>query len=119
MKVLHTLEYPRYGKMDSIAPIVIGDNVYIGTGAYVMPGVHIGNNVIIGAGAIVTRDIPNNVVAVGIPARPIETLDEYYEHIKAKGKLYPTVGMPREEKRAYFEGVFSGDKMTEDETDTN
>ena len=70
VKVLHTLEYPGMEKMDSIAPIVIGDNVYIGTGAYVMPGVHIGNNVIVGAGAIVTRDIPDNVVAVGIPARP-------------------------------------------------
>lgn len=107
IKVLKTLGYPGMEKMDSIAPIVLGDNVYIGTGAYIMPGVHIGNNVVVGAGAIVTHDLPDNVVAVGIPAKPIESLDEFYEHVKAKGKLYPTLGLTVEEKRAYFEKVFS------------
>lgn len=50
--------------------IVIGDNVQIGAAAIILPGVHIGNNVIIGAGSVVTRDIPSNCVAYGIPARP-------------------------------------------------
>jgi serine acetyltransferase len=44
-----------------------------------MPGVTIGSKVIIGAGAIVTRDIPDNSVAVGVPARVIKTADEYFE----------------------------------------
>ena len=44
--------------MDNIAPISIGDNVYIGMGACIMPGVTIGDNVIIGACAVVTHDIP-------------------------------------------------------------
>lgn len=47
-----------------------------------MPGVTIGNHCIIGAGAIVSRDIPNNSVAVGVPARVIKTTDEYLEKIK-------------------------------------
>lgn len=48
----------------------------------VMPGVTIGSNVVIGAGAVVTKDIPDNSVAVGVPARVIKTADEYLEKIK-------------------------------------
>ncbi len=51
------------------APVVIGDNVWIGGGAIIMPGVTIGDNVVIGAGSVVTRDIPGNVVAYGSPCR--------------------------------------------------
>lgn len=63
-------------------PITIGDNVYIGNNVLLMPGVNIGNNVIIGAGAVVTKDIPDNSVAVGVPARVIKTADEYFEKIQ-------------------------------------
>lgn len=63
-------------------PITVGNNVYIGNNAIIMPGVNIGNNVIIGAGAIVTKDIPDNSLAVGIPARVIKTADEYLEKLK-------------------------------------
>ncbi len=63
---------------DLFGRITVGDNVHIGTNAFIMPGVKIGNNCIIGVGAIVTRDIPDNSVAVGIPARVIESIDEYY-----------------------------------------
>ncbi|MGB3534055.1 MAG: sugar O-acetyltransferase [Microcoleaceae cyanobacterium] len=56
------------------APIKIGDNVWIGGGAIVCPGVTIGDNVTIGAGSVVTKDIPNNVVAVGNPCRVIKTV---------------------------------------------
>lgn len=108
--MLNFLDYFGEQHMDSIAPITIGDKVYIGTGAYVMPGVTIGNNVIIGAGAIVTKDIPDNVVAVGVPAKPIESIDDYCRHLQEKGKLFPTVGMPYEQKRAYFEEKFSLNK---------
>lgn len=63
-------------------PIVVGNNVYIGTNAIILPGVTIGNNVVIGAGAVVTKDIPDNSVAVGVPARVIKTADEYLEKLK-------------------------------------
>ena len=51
--------------------ITIGNNVWLGHGAYIMPGVHIGNNAIIGAKTVVTHDIPENAIAVGVPARVI------------------------------------------------
>lgn len=63
-------------------PITVGDNVYIGTNTLILPGVNIGNNVIIGAGAVVSRDIPDNSVAVGVPAKVIKTADEYLEKAK-------------------------------------
>ena len=63
-------------------PITVGDYVYIGNNVLIMPGVTIGNKVIIGAGAVVTRDIPDNSVAVGVPARVIKTADEYFEKIQ-------------------------------------
>ncbi len=52
-------------------PVTIGDNVWIGGSAVINPGVTIGNNVVIGSGSVVTKDIPDNVVAVGNPARII------------------------------------------------
>lgn len=55
-------------------PIVIGDNVWIGGGTIICPGVKIGNNVTIGAGSVVTKDIPDNVVAVGNPCKVIRKL---------------------------------------------
>ncbi|GAA2660384.1 sugar O-acetyltransferase [Streptomyces vastus] len=62
---------PRRDKLEAARPITIGDNVWLGGGAIVCPGVTIGDNAVIGAGAVVTRDIPANVVAVGNPARPV------------------------------------------------
>ncbi len=53
------------------APVIIGDNVWIGGGAIIMPGVTIGNNVVIGAGSVVCKDIPDDVIAFGNPCRVI------------------------------------------------
>ncbi|MBU3181108.1 sugar O-acetyltransferase [Clostridium psychrophilum] len=55
-------------------PIVIGDNVWIGGGAIICPGVKIGNNVTIGAGSVVIKDIPDNVIAVGNPCKVIKSI---------------------------------------------
>lgn len=63
-------------------PITIGDECYIGNNVIILPGVNIGNHCIIGAGAIVSRDIPDNSVAVGVPARVIKSTNEYLEKIK-------------------------------------
>ena len=56
------------------APVTIGDNVWLGGGVIVCPGVTIGSNVTIGAGSVVTKDIPDNVVAVGNPCRVIRSI---------------------------------------------
>jgi maltose O-acetyltransferase len=60
---------PRRAKLEAAEPIVVGDNVWLGGGVIVCPGVGIGENTVVGAGAVVTRDLPANVVAVGNPAR--------------------------------------------------
>lgn len=66
---------PRRAKWEAAEPIVIGDNVWLGGGVIVCPGVTIGANTVVGAGAVVTRDLPANVVAVGNPARVVRTLE--------------------------------------------
>ena len=66
---------PRRAKWEAAEPITIGDNVWLGGGAIVLPGVTIGENTVVGAGAVVTRDLPPDVVAVGNPARVVRTLD--------------------------------------------
>ena len=55
-------------------PIVIGNNVWVGGGTIICPGVKIGDNVTIGAGSVVTKDIPDNVIAVGNPCRVIKSI---------------------------------------------
>lgn len=59
------------------ADVHIGDNVWIGAGAVVLPGVTIGENSVIGAGSVVTKDIPANVVAVGNPCRVLREIGEH------------------------------------------
>lgn len=55
-------------------PITVGDNVWIGAGVQVMPGVTICSNVVIGGGSVVVKDIPSNVVAVGNPCRVVRPI---------------------------------------------
>ncbi|MGK6340801.1 sugar O-acetyltransferase [Chryseobacterium sp. DT-3] len=57
-------------------PITVGDNVWLGGNVVVLPGVSIGNNTVIGAGSVVTKDIPDYVVAVGNPCRVIKNVEE-------------------------------------------
>lgn len=70
--------------LELTAPITIGNDVYIGLNTMILPGVNIGNRVIIGAGSVVTKDIPDNSVAAGVPARVIKTVDAYLESAKAR-----------------------------------
>ena len=65
---------PRRDKLEAAEPITLGDNVWLGGGVIVCPGVTIGDNSVIGAGSVVTRDIPANVVAVGNPARVLRRI---------------------------------------------
>ncbi|WP_304610783.1 sugar O-acetyltransferase [Mumia sp. zg.B53] len=71
----HPLEPgPRRGKWESAAPIVIGDNVWLGGGVIVCPGVIIGRDTVVAAGSVVTRDLPAGVLAAGTPARVVREL---------------------------------------------
>jgi acetyltransferase-like isoleucine patch superfamily enzyme len=70
--------------LELTAPICIGNDVYIGVNAVILPGVTIGNRCIIGAGAVVTRSIPDNSVAVGVPARVVKTVDQYLASARAR-----------------------------------
>ncbi|NLT53844.1 MAG: sugar O-acetyltransferase [Actinomycetales bacterium] len=65
---------PRRAKYEAAAPITIEDNVWLGGGVVVLPGVTIGENTVVGAGAVVVRDLPSGVVAVGNPARVVRSL---------------------------------------------
>jgi maltose O-acetyltransferase len=65
---------PRRDKLEAALPIVLGDNVWLGGGVIVCPGVTIGDNTVVGAGAVVTKDLPANVVAVGNPARVVREI---------------------------------------------
>lgn len=71
----HPLEAgPRRDGWESAEPITLGDNVWLGGGVIVCPGVTIGANTVVGAGSVVTKDLPADVVAVGNPARVIKPL---------------------------------------------
>lgn len=85
---------------DFFGPIKVGNNVHIGTDAMILPGVTIGDNVVIGIRAVVTKDVPSNSVAAGMPARVIETIEEYYE--KHKDNCDFTKAMSPDEKKAYL-----------------
>lgn len=86
---------------DYFGKIKIGNNVFIGWNTIIMPDVEIGDDCIIGCGCVVTRNIPSGCVAVGCPARVIETIEEYY--YKNKDNYDFTKSMSSEEKRKYLE----------------
>ena len=75
-----------------VAPVTIGDNVFIGYGCVVLPGVTIGSNVIVGAGTIISKDIPDNVVVVrGTESayRVLSTFDEYIAKQRSRMETLP------------------------------
>lgn len=64
----------RQSGLEAASPVTIGNNVWLGGGTIICPGVTIGDNSVIGAGSVVTRDIPANVLAVGNPCRVLRRL---------------------------------------------
>lgn len=91
-----------YQKKDYIAPITVGNNVFIGNDAIILPGVTIGDNVVVGAGAVVTKSIPSNSICAGNPARIIKYMDDYV--LKAETKnAFKTRGLSAQKKREFLE----------------
>jgi acetyltransferase-like isoleucine patch superfamily enzyme len=66
-----------YPALEITKRINVGDNVYIGLNSTILAGTNSGSNVIIGAGSVVTRTVPDNSVAAGVPARVIKSLNDY------------------------------------------
>lgn len=76
-------------KLDSVGKVVINDNVFIGHGAIVLPGVTIGPNAVVAAGCVVSKDVAENSIVAGVPARKIGTLYDFVEKIKIRTQQYP------------------------------
>lgn len=87
----------KYPNVSIYGKITVGDNVFVGARSIIMPNVRIGNNCIIAAGSIVTKDVPNNSVIAGTPARIICTIEEYEE--KHKSELLSIADYPFDKKR--------------------
>src|SRR3954447_2492540 len=75
----------KYPDLDVIGRITVFDNVFIGNGATIMPGVTIGPDSVVAACAVVTKDVPARTVVAGVPARMVRTLEEYEQRSLARG----------------------------------
>lgn len=82
----HYLGYTRIGKIE------IGDNCFIGDSTIFLPNTRVGNNSIIGAGSLVNKNIPNDVVAVGNPAKVICPIDDYLGKIRLRAEQAGVLG---------------------------
>ena len=69
----------RRGYMDKAAPVRIGNDVWIGGNVTILPGITIGNNVVIAAGAVVSKDVPDNCMVGGVPARLMKQIENDVE----------------------------------------
>jgi acetyltransferase-like isoleucine patch superfamily enzyme len=98
--------------IDVLAPIRIGNNVFIGSRTLILPGVTVGNDVVIGAGSVVTRNLPAGQVYAGVPARRLSSIVDYREKVIAQS--VGTKGMSAKQKRDAMAA-----RSTPDETVTN
>jgi len=92
-------------EIDVFGRIIIGNNVFIGLRSIIMPNVKIGNNCVIGAGSVVTKDIPDNSIAVGVPARVVNNLSNYREKIRPMESHIRN--LPYEKKKSLLMETFS------------
>lgn len=98
--LIHTKKY-------RIEKIIIKDNVFLGANSVILPGVTIGNNVIVGAGSVVTKDVPDNSVVAGNPARFMCTTENYLIKCENNNTLY-------EVSEQFWQEFKSGTKYTEE-----
>lgn len=95
----------KYPNADIFGRIIIGNNVFIGLRSTILPNVEIGDNVVIGAGSVVTKSIPSNSVAVGVPAKVVSTTTDYLAKIEKK--IINTGGLSIKEKKQYLEKFYN------------
>lgn len=100
--LLHDASTKMYLGYSKVGRVAIGNNVFVGADAVILPNVKIGDNVIIGAGAVVTKDVPNNSVVVGNPGRIIGTCNDYIKKNKnalEKTNVYDTYSLYKTEQQ--------------------
>ena len=98
-----------YGvKLDSVGKIVIKDDVFIGHGAIVLPGVTIGPNAIVAAGAVVTRDVMPGDIVGGVPAKPISKVDDLVRRLQRETERLPWADVIRNRDEAFNAHVERG-----------
>ena len=95
--------------LDIFGKINIGNNVHIGHGAYIMPGVKVGNNCIIGAGAVVSKSVPDGYVVGGNPAKIISKTDDFIA--RAKLADFQSKKMSHQEKKVYLLSNFDDERF--------
>ncbi len=93
----------RSGHRDRVGPIVIGSNSFLGNNVIVLPGTTIGSKTIIGAGSVVTKDIPENSVFAGNPARPICDFEDYVLRIENDTRTYPWLELLKQHERHVYD----------------
>lgn len=96
----------RYKNSSTYEPVVIGNNVTIGMYSIIMPGVKVGNNVVIGAHSVVTRDVGDNQIVAGCPAKKISDMNTFLKKME-KRELFNILDMSAMEKRKYIEKCHS------------
>jgi acetyltransferase-like isoleucine patch superfamily enzyme len=95
-----------YGlKLDSAGKIDLRDNVFIGHGAIILPNVEIGPNAVVAAGAVVTKNVPENSVVGGVPAKHICRVDELVERLKTSTTALPWVDLVKQRTCAFDPGL--------------
>lgn len=97
---MHVLRNLGLKNVDKFGSITIQNNVFIGANTIIMPNVKIGNNVVVGAGSVITKNIDDNCVVAGIPAKYICSIEEYYK--KNINKTDNTKSFNSKEKRNYL-----------------
>ena len=75
--------------VSKVGRVIIGDKVFVGQGSIILPNTRIGSRVIVGAGSVVSRDIPDNSVAAGNPARVIGSYDDFVERHRRQMETRP------------------------------
>ena len=91
----------KYPEIDVVGRIQLHDNVFVGVGATLLPGIEIGPDAVVAAGAVVSRTVPPGVVAAGVPARPICTLAEYEAKILRRDRSASLEPSPRPEETSF------------------